>query len=59
VHAYHYFYKLIAVDRHGNESPAALLRPEDVKVGTLLQSFAASLSGPFVEISWTPLRSGG
>ena len=53
VKAYMYFYKLVAVDRHGNESPAALLRPEDIKVGTMLQSFAASLSGAAVEISWT------
>ena len=47
-----YFYKLLAVDRHGNASPAALLRPEDVNVGVLLQSYAAVLSGSCVEIRW-------
>ncbi len=58
VYAYQYFYKLAAVDRHGNMGPAALLRPEDVNVGTTLQSFAASLSGSFVEISWTLSEAG-
>jgi len=48
-----YFYKLIAVDRHGNAGSAALLRPEDVKVGTTLASFAAALAGSVIEISWT------
>jgi hypothetical protein len=50
--ASHYFYKLIAVDRHGNMSPAALLRPEDVKVGTLLTSFAAELRQSAIEVWW-------
>ena len=58
VFAYHYFYKLVAVDRHGNMGPAALLRPDDVKVGTMLQSFAASLSGSFVEITWKVSEAG-
>ena len=58
VKAYAYFYKLVAVDLHGNASPAALLRPEDIKVGTMLQSFAASLSGAGVEISWTLSEAG-
>ena len=58
VKAYMYFYKLVAVDRHGNESPAALLKPEDINVGTLLRSFAASLSGAGVEISWTLSEAG-
>jgi len=58
VKAYHYFYKLMAVDKHGNMGPAALLRPEEVKVGTMLQSFAASLSGSAVEISWTLSEAG-
>jgi len=53
VSLYHYFYKLVAVDRHGNQSASALLRPEDIKVGTLLQTFAASLKDAVVEISWT------
>ena len=58
VFAYHYFYKLVAVDRHGNMGPWALLRPEDVKVGTMLQSFAASLSGRFVDITWKVSEAG-
>ncbi len=53
VKAYDYFYKLVAVDRHGNASPAALLAPGDVNVGTLLQSYAAALAGSCVEIAWT------
>ena len=47
------YYKLAAVDRHGNEGPATLLRPEDVYLGTTLKSFLAKLSGSFVEIYWT------
>jgi hypothetical protein len=58
VKALQYFYKLVAVDRHGNAGPAALLKPEDVRVGTMLQSFAASLSGPFVEITWKVSEAG-
>jgi hypothetical protein len=58
VKAYMYFYKLVAVDRHGNTSVPALLRPEDIKVGTMLASFAASLSGAVVEISWTLSEAG-
>jgi len=53
VKAYQYFYKLVAVDRHGNKSPTALVRPEDINVGTRLQNFAASLAGSVAEISWT------
>jgi hypothetical protein len=53
VKAYDYFYKLVAVDRHGNTGPSALLRPEDVNVATLLQSFAAALKQSAIEISWT------
>ncbi len=53
VKAYQYFYKLVAVDRHGNASPDALLRPEDINVATLLQSFAARLAGSAMEIAWT------
>ena len=58
VHAYSYFYKLVAVDRHGNTSAAALLRPEDVKVGTLLQSFAASYSLGEIEVAWRLSEAG-
>ena len=57
VKAYHYFYKLVAVDRHGNASPAALLRPEDVKVGTMLASFAAVLGEAAIKVSWTLLEA--
>jgi hypothetical protein len=34
------------------------LRPDDINVGTMLQSFAASLSGSAVEISWTLSEAG-
>ncbi len=47
-----YFYKLVAVDRHGNMSPEALLAPDDVHTATMLQSFAASFKGSHIEISW-------
>jgi hypothetical protein len=46
------FYKLVAVDVHGNRGPAALLRPENVKVGTTLKSFAASLKRSAIELTW-------
>ncbi len=49
---YFYYYKLVALDRHGNRSSAALLRPEDVKVGTLLTNCAASCSGSAIEVTW-------
>jgi len=58
IKSYMYFYKLVAVDRHGNPSPAALLRPEDINVGALLQSCAATLAGSFVEIAWTVSEAG-
>ena len=58
VKAYQYFYKLVAVDRHGNKSPAALLTPGDIKVGTLLQSFAATLAGSAMEVAWTLSEAG-
>ncbi len=58
IKSYMYFYKLVAVDRHGNPSPAALLRPEDINVGALLQSYAATLAGSFVEIAWTVSEAG-
>ncbi len=48
-----YYYKLVAVDRHGNRGIAALLRPEDVQSGTMLQSFSAAFAGSVVEITWT------
>ena len=52
-HSYMYFFKLVAVDRHGNAGPPALLRPEDINVGMMLQSFAATLRGTFIEVAWT------
>jgi hypothetical protein len=58
IKAYLYFYKLVAVDRHGNKSPAALLTPGDIKVGTLLQSFAATLKKLGIEVSWTLSEEG-
>jgi len=58
VMAYHYFYKLVAVDRHGNTGPAALLRPEDIKVGTTLMSFAAALKQSAIEVSWRVSEAG-
>ena len=53
VKAYLYFYKLVAVDKHGNLGPAALLSPDDIKVGTTVASFAASLKQSSIEVSWT------
>jgi len=47
------FFKLIAVDVHGNRGPAALLRPENIYVGTLLQSFSASWTDSWIELKWT------
>ena len=35
------------------KGPAALLRPEDIKVGTMLQSFAAALKQSAIELTWT------
>ena len=55
---YNFYYKLVAVDRHGNRSPASLLRPEDVKVGTLLQSFTSAYFAGAVTISWTLSEAG-
>jgi hypothetical protein len=52
VKANRFFYKLVAVDRHGNRSSAALLAPGDIKVATLLQSFSATLAGSGLELSW-------
>jgi hypothetical protein len=58
VKAYQYFYKLVAVDRHGNKSTAALLAPDDIKVGTLLRSFTAALKQAGIEVSWTVSEAG-
>ncbi len=47
------FFKLLAVDVHGNRGPTTLLRPENIYVGTLLQSFSAAWTGSWIEIAWT------
>jgi len=47
-----YFYKLSAIDRHGNESVPALLIPQDI-IATLLQSFSAEIREQFVELRWS------
>ena len=52
------FFKLAAVDVHGNESPHALLRPENIYVGTLLQSFQASAGELSIRLSWTLSEAG-
>lgn len=52
------FFKLAAVDVHGNESPHMLLRPENIYVGTLLQSFHAEAGEFCIEISWTLSEAG-
>jgi hypothetical protein len=48
----YYFYKLIAVDRHGNRSPESLLQPEDIKVPTFLAQHTASYVNGGIEVSW-------
>jgi hypothetical protein len=45
-------YKLAAVDVHWNMSETALLREEDIPLSTLLQSFTASHTGFYIDISW-------
>jgi predicted lipoprotein with Yx(FWY)xxD motif len=52
------FFKLAAVDIHGNESPYILLRPENIYVGTLLQSFHAETGDFRIELSWTLSEAG-
>ena len=47
------FYKLAAVDVHGNESLHSTLRPENIYVGTLLQSFHAEAAEFCIELAWT------
>ena len=47
------FYKIMAVDDSGNRGEAAVLRPENISVGTYLQSFYASWRERCIEISWT------
>ncbi len=46
-----FYYKLSAVDRHGNKSSPAELVPDDV-VKTLLQSFSIHRDGFAIELSW-------
>jgi hypothetical protein len=47
------FFKLIAVDVHGNRGPASTLRPENIYVGTLLQSWSAVWNESWIELRWT------
>ena len=47
------FYKIIAVDDSGNRGPAAVLCPENIYIGTYLQSFSAAWRENWIEISWT------
>ena len=52
------FFKLVAVDVHGNKGPDALLKPENIYVGTLLQSFHASWTDSWIELAWTVSEAG-
>lgn len=54
----YYFYKLAAVDVHDNMGADVLLRPEDIEVGTLLQSHAARYDGSAVVVTWTLIETG-
>lgn len=47
------FFKLVAVDVHGNKGPSSTLRPENIYVGTLLQSFQAAVGDLSIRLSWT------
>lgn len=51
-----FFYKLAAVDIHGNVGPCALLNPADISVGVLLQGYAASCDGGAIKVEWTLYR---
>jgi hypothetical protein len=53
-----FYYKLIAVDTHGNCSIASLLRPEDITVGTLLQGFHAAYGNGGIDVSWRLSEAG-
>ncbi len=53
-----YFYKLAAVDVHGNGGGSALLRPEDIIVGTFLQSYMAVFRESCIKISWILSEAG-
>ena len=46
-----FFYRLTAVDIHGNEGPSSLITPDQV-IATLLQSFSALLDRRAVTVSW-------
>ena len=48
-----HYYKIAAVDVHDNVGSCTLLRPQEIVVGVLLQSYAASLTQSGIEISWT------
>ncbi len=46
-----YYYRLSALDVHGNEGPSVLITPEQV-TATLLQSFSAMLEERVVKVRW-------
>ena len=48
-----YHYKLAAVDNRGNVSSYSLLRPAEIAIGVLLQSYNASYKGSVIEVTWT------
>jgi len=48
-----HYYKIAAVDVHGNVGPFTLLRPQEIVIGVLLQSYAASLTEIGIRVSWT------
>jgi hypothetical protein len=53
-----YLYRLAATDVHGNTGPTALLEPTDIKTGTLLHSYSASILRSGIELSWILSESG-
>ncbi len=46
-----FYYRLTAIDVHGNEGPSALITPDHV-IATLLQSFSAFLEEKMVTVRW-------
>jgi hypothetical protein len=50
-----HYYKIAAVDVHENVGPYTLLKPQEIMIGVLLQSYAASLIESGIRVSWTLL----
>ena len=48
-----FYYKVAAVDIHDNVSPYAILKPTDIVIGVLVQSYSAYYIGSGIEIIWT------